>query len=132
MASRAESKRQIVSALIANPNRSDRSVAAELGSTQPRVLRIRHELEGQGSIPVFRGSPGPKPRSQPGSVVLEVTGGDLLEVQSVILAAAKRGDLRAALYVMQHMAASVPVVVEEPEPEPKLGLFDELASRRAV
>lgn len=131
--SRAESKRLIIAALKADPERSDVAIAKELGSTQPRVGRIRHELEAEGAIDVHRAKPGPVATSVIPS--LAISQDDLAQVQSTILEAAKNGDLRAALFVMEKMVPrkTVPTVARPVESElpTKSSIFDELAARRA-
>lgn len=43
---------QAAEKLMANPNRSDRSIAAEIGMSQPGVSKVRHKLETDNRLSV--------------------------------------------------------------------------------
>lgn len=137
---------QIEAALRADPARSNRQIARELGCDDRRVGRVREAMVKRRDLPTtlvrvgadgrVRGIPGLKKARKASSAAAlpEMSDSQLRDVfQTIVDAATKGKDLKAALWLVEHCVDPTPPPPDgEPEREPDAAptIFDKLAARR--
>jgi hypothetical protein len=94
---RTPARRAVVRALLAGPDRSNRVITGETCADDSYVMRVRHEMERAGLIPVFRAPPGTR---YPHAAIRAALAGDASRGNRVIARLA--GNSHKTVYRVRH------------------------------